>query len=492
MNIKQIAETLGYAKQSHATPNAYFCKCPCCHYELFSIEATTGGSLRVHCPKGCSREDISNALDRQGLLGESHDEGNKKSKKKRPASRDDYIEIIKDFLGDVRRDIFSEDLCYFDKNSKLWVPAANTVAALRSEVRERSINSDKLLKASEIEDSLYHLEHTLAPEFLINVPSWDGRDRIAELAQRVTLRSSPESGIDNTCLEEHLKHWHTKMWLRLVDPTVRNEIFILSGGQNLGKDFWIRENCGGLGQYLINFAIHANERDTKEQLHYGLVMNISEFDRTSKMETSLLKDIVTLPFTNLRFSYARRARPRDCRCSFISSVNIDDIFNDSTGHSRYVFFQVESFDKSTQFSSNDKLQVLAQGLYLAATNYKPSPTSVRLMRAEIDSRTPEAEGGILAARWDYLASEYFKTLTSYTQDECLKRKDVGKAFSGFIPNDLSLGIITALMKEFGKKSPRTIWSALIAAGRQRIDPELGRGYYFKQCDNPAVQESYGY
>jgi len=268
-----------------------------------------------------------------------------KTKNKDEASRKDYIKLINEFYGETKRDIFSDDLCYFDKFSKLWVPAANKIKPLKSEIREKSLSSTKEIRHTDVEDHLYYLESIAEPQFMVYVPEWDGVDRIKILAERVKLDESRlDDGINNQCFEDLLKFWHAKMWMRLNNPEIRNEIFILAGPQNIGKDFWIRENCGALGQYLVNFSIHTNERDTKEQLHRGLVMNVSEFDRTSRAEVSLLKEVVTATQTDLRFAYDRRAMTRLCRCSFIASTNVRDIFNDPTGHSRYVFFELKDIE----------------------------------------------------------------------------------------------------------------------------------------------------
>ena len=399
--------------------------------------------------------------------------------KKDSASRQDYIdEIVKFFNGDVRRCIFSDDLCYFDKHSNLWIPAANKLKALRSEIKEISRAGVLQFKANDIEDNFYYLENSEKPQFVVSVPEWDGIDRIASLADRIILKPMPESSmIDSNCFQELLKYWHCKMWQRLVDPTIRNEIFILSGPQNIGKDFWIRENCDALGQYLINFSIHSNERDTKEQLHRGLVMNISEFDRTSRSEVSLLKEIVTATQTDLRFAYDRRAMTRACRCSFIASTNVNDIFNDPTGHSRYVFFEIDDIKRNEKFSAEDKLQVLSQGRALAESGYMPSGFSLAAMADQIDEHTPDDEYQTILEQFDYEASKIFMTMGPVDKQTFGQMKGDSE-FTGFIPMHLCDDLIIKLSRSFDK-SNKKIRSTLKNNRRQRKDPNHGRGFYFK-------------
>lgn len=399
-----------------------------------------------------------------------------KAKQKAP-TREDYLGIIEGYFGPLRRDIFSHDLVYLDKWSNRWQPAVNKIAALRSEVRELAVNSDKKLKASEIEDHLIHLETNSTPQFVIEIPEWDGRDRLLELAQRVVLSDKQVAiGVNESVFCDLLKNWHSKMWMRLEDPTVRNEIFILAGEQNIGKDFWIRENCDALGQFLINFSIHSNERDTKEQLHRGLVMNISEFDRNSRAEVSLLKEIVTTPRTELRFAYDRRAQSRDCRCSFIASTNVNDIFNDPTGHSRYVFFELKYIDKSARFSDSDKLQVLAQGRALAESGFVAQESSLAVMRSQIVELTPDDEYQLIVDRWDYLATEIFNNLDHFDKER-FSTTDDKDDFSGFLPNDCTFETITRIAKEFDK-SVKKVRSTLKLKGRQRVHKKFGRGFYY--------------
>lgn len=401
-----------------------------------------------------------------------------KAKTAKAAARVDYVKEFTEVFGELKRDIFSEDLCYLDPFTKLWSPIMNKVRVLRSHVRELSLAGEKAYKAQEVEDHLSHLESSLTPELVVSVPPWDSRDRLLELSQRVILSDEQVAlGINEQVFYELLKYWHCKMWQRLYDPTIRNEIFILAGQQNIGKDFWIRENCDALGQYLVNFSIHSNERDTKEQLHRGLVMNISEFDRTSRSEVSLLKEIVTATQTDLRFAYDRRSMTRRCRCSFMASTNVKDIFNDPTGHSRYVYFELKFISKETRFTSEDKLQVLAQGQALAEADYKPSPKSLELMRKQIEGLTPEDEYDAIMDRWDYLATEIWKNVSVIDKQQ-FKVRDESLQYYGFLPNDVTFETVLQIAKEFAK-SPKKVRSTLKLNGRLRVDPNFGRGYYFK-------------
>lgn len=422
--------------------------------------------------------EASSATIEQGGSGEGDAGSGDNDGGQENPTRDQYYKVFSDFFGPTKRCIFSDDLVYFDNHSALWSPALNKIRPLRSQIREITRTGRTKFKAPDVEDHLCALENSLTPQLVLDIPQWDHVDRINTLAERLILKESPaDSGIDQNTLKEMLKGWHAKIWARLYDPTIRNEIFILSGPQNIGKDYWIRENLGALGQYLVNFSIHSNERDTKEQLHRGLVMNISEFDRTSRSEVSLLKEIVTATQTDLRFAYDRRAMTRPCRCSFIASTNVNDIFNDPTGHSRYVFFEITDIERGTRFSENDKLQVLAQGQWLAKQGFKADELAVKAMEYQIQDNTPDDEYEVIEERWDYLAGQYYYSLGHVDRDQYSKIKgDLG--FSGFLPNNIINDIIVKIARDFDK-SPKKVRATLKMRHRQLIHKTLGRGYYFK-------------
>ena len=422
----------------------------------------------------------------------AEDNDGKKDKKKL-ASKDDYNSIVKEYFGEVKRDIFSDDLCYFDNKKSIWTACANKVRALRAYCKDLAIVHDKVIKPSDIEDYLYLLEDSSTPRFLIDIPAWDGVDRLKILSDRIVLsRNSIEKGINELVFEDLLKHWHAKTWKRLYDPSVRNEIFILAGRQLVGKDFWITENCGALGQFLISFAIHAtSERDTKEQLHRGLVMNIGEFDRTNKADAALLKEIVTLTHTDIRFAYDRRAMSRKCYCSFMASCNVKDIFNDPTGHSRYVFFEIDDINKDSRFSDSDKMQVLAQGKHLANENFKPNELSLLAMKHQIEDLTPDDEQIIIIERWDSLCSEKFYKLEISAQ-EIIKSINNYNKYGGcfFNMQPVTIDCINILSKEFNR-SVSYVRRVLGNNDRKCVHPRFGRGYYFKTTI-PAFTEDAPY
>lgn len=183
------------------------------------------------------------------------------------------------------------------------------------------------------------------------------------------------------------------MFQRLHNPMVQNKILVLQGGQGIGKDTWISMLVDGLGQFSIPLAVIKEDKDTYLNLHRGLVMKISEFDKTARAEVSTLKDIITAPSTNLRAPYDKDSKVRMSRCSFISSANVEDLLRDYTGNRRFLIFEIESIKyEYEKWSEADKrewqLQCLAEMRQLAADNYTALESSVNEMREYIETWTP--------------------------------------------------------------------------------------------------------
>ena len=262
---------------------------------------------------------------------------------------------------------------------------------------------------------------------------------------------------------------------RFHNPQVQNRLIILLGVQDAGKDFWIDENIGALGQFSTNFHVEQNSKDTRLQLHTGLVLKISEFDRTSKMEVSTLKDIITCDHTMIRAPFAKAAQVRKARCSMISSCNVDDILTDHTGNRRFVIFHVMSIDKSTRFSEKDRMQVLAQGQALYKQGYKSDELSESIMKQYLSARTPEAPSDEIV----YMFDAYCTKESQKMDHEWNKARDYQtEEYDGLLLNhfDISDRVFEYLRKRTGK-TDRQLRRYL--SWRKARTPNA-RGYYYKK------------
>lgn len=320
-----------------------------------------------------------------------------KRKKIDKAPREDYFRLFDKVWNNPRKCIFDNKLMFWDESEQLWNPCINELEIAKSEaiVENEERGKTEQFCVSRVEYHFRVYEREKEPELLVDIPDWDGQDRISAMAYLMKL--NPAAGVTEEALSELLKEWCALMFERLYDPYVQNRILILQGPQGIGKDTWQEMLLDGLGQYCIPLSVVGNDKDTFLSLHDGLVMKISEFDKTSKTEVSTLKDMITTPKTKLRAAFGRDRKSRVSRCSFISSANVKDILRDSTGNRRYLIFEVQEIEYAYEGWTKEQkrhwqMQCLAEMRELAKTKYRASGDSQRQMREYIEGHTPSDIG----------------------------------------------------------------------------------------------------
>ena len=420
--MKLAAEIAFVLGNSAEVSYGWLCNCPCCNdteASLTVVETSLGDAV-FECAKGCTFKAISDAVVALGLplsvprteppagapaeqpplpdppLLHPDDPGPTPppppaKKTKGSAPREDYYELFESILGNPRRCIFARKLLYQERETGIWNPAINALDLIKSEALFRNAKRKTKFAMSEIAPHFASFEQTKSPELLVDIPEWDGEDRITAMAGLIQLRASNE--ISDLALSELLKEWCAKMFQRLHNPMIQNRILVLQGGQGIGKDTWISMLVDGLGQFAVPLAVMRDDKDTYLTLHQGLVMKISEFDKTSRTEVSTLKDIITAPTTTLRAPYEHDAKMRFLRCSFISSANAESLLRDSTGNRRFLIFEVDKIEFAYAGWSYEKikhwqLQCLAEMKYLADCNYRAADSSWREMNEYIEKETP--------------------------------------------------------------------------------------------------------
>lgn len=356
------------------------------------------------------------------------DIGSSKKKKTREATREEHLELFPQLLGKIKKDIFTDTLLCSQKGHGLWKPVANQLDIIRSECRHLSIDSPIKYAPASIEDHLGYLSSCYPKTIVPEIPRWDGKDRIAEMSAMLIPNENYDITPEN--IEAVLKEWLANVFRKIEDPTLdnyiqtRSFIFILQGGQQIGKDAWIRMLLCGWGQWLTNFTHGANERDTIMQIHRAAVINVAEFDRLSKYETSFIKDIVTRPDSNMRASHAREEETRESRCSFIASVNPLDILRDTEENTRYCIIPLVGINFNKQRKDLDySLQILAQAKELMEDDYYATPKDWEPIKALVKDQTPEDSSTQLAEWWETQIDKWLlKTNAFDDKTEKLKKE----------------------------------------------------------------------
>lgn len=328
------------------------------------------------------------------------------------ATYKDYVNLFEEVLGELKVDIFSESMLCCRRGQ--WTSARNLVGVVRSEAASRSLEMkfDRPL----FDDHLDKLESNTEPSLLVDIPAWDGQDRIGLMAK--CLVPSPNQDFDSNDFDELLTDWLVKSYRRVFDPNIRNRIIILKGPQHIGKDWWIDSLLYGSGQFLQDLHIGNGDKDCFLQLSSAWYLKISEFDKTARTEVSILKDMITKPFTDLRGPYERDKKRRYSRCSFIAACNIDDILRDSTGSSRYIIFDLAKIEYN--YPVRDKLfgaQVMAQAKELASRGFKSNVTTEDKLSEYLEQRTPGDLASEVVELYTAKIGGFIDTLGLMTQSE---------------------------------------------------------------------------
>lgn len=312
--------------------------------------------------------------------------------KKPTAKYKGYVEMFQKVLGELKKDIFSGELMWWDSRSTRWVSVFDDEAHGKLAVMARE--SKGFYNVSAIDDYLHALRAQTSAEFLVTLPEWDGIDRLAVVADCLICNNfTREQVYDLLC------DWGARAFRRLDNCKEANRILLLKGPQGIGKDYLVQALCDGLGQFFIPFTVHQQERDTYEQLAAALVLNISEFDRTNKTEVSQLKNMITAPAVRYRAPYAAAAVYRPARCSFIATSNIDNLLRDSTGNRRWVILDVERIVKDG-YPAHESPQILAQWYRLAQEGYQASVETERVLALYIGDQTPEDLEDEICRDWE--------------------------------------------------------------------------------------------
>lgn len=303
----------------------------------------------------------------------------------------EYEQFFIEKLGAARKDIFSGDVMTLDPHEHLWTPI-DTEANLSFLRSQALIESERKLRLSTIKDHfLGTYLRSKTKEFIPEIPVWDGRDYVREFAAAVDV-----ANVSHECFYQYLCQWGSLMISRVFNPMIQNQIMILTGEEGGGKSTFIYTLVKGLGQWAANFTVHNQEKDNYEQVASSAVLILDEFERLTKHEQGLIKNLITTPRQRYRPSHERKHQTKMMRASWISTTNLDDILKSSGKNRRFVIFEVAKI--RWDYPEESSLQLVAQWKALAADGFKVSDDARIEMETYIASKTP-------AAFWDEVVGE---------------------------------------------------------------------------------------
>ena len=199
-------------------------------------------------------------------------------------------------------------------------------------------------------------------EWLGELPSWDGRDRLGELADRVKTQT-PQ-------WRDNFKIWMRSMvsqWRTGKDALYGAQmVLMLVGGQGTRKSTFMRLLLPReLMPFYIDRIDFANKKEALRALSRFLLINIDEYDQISKAQTAFLKHLIQRTDVKERKLYSTTFEQQQRYAAFCATTNSLVPLKDESGSRRYLVAEVSGvIDTDTQGDKAiDYRQLYAQIVY---------------------------------------------------------------------------------------------------------------------------------
>ena len=249
------------------------------------------------------------------------------------------------------REKFSDDQTYKPLTEE--VRNDMTLKAIELGLKAWDKNVNRFIDSTRIE------QYDPVNTWLDQLPEWDGHDYIADLAARVPT--------DQPHWEMYLKMWLTGMvaqWRESDRQLTGNALVpLLIGRQGCGKTRFCKillpEELRDYYNDKINFK---NEFDLNIALTSFAMINIDEFDKTTKGQQVVLKYLLSSAEVKFRPPYGKTIKQYRRYTSFIGTTNKRKPLTDPTGSRRFVCVGVKGHIDYTDNLNHQ--QLFAQALHL--------------------------------------------------------------------------------------------------------------------------------
>ena len=292
-----------------------------------------------------------------------------------------------------------------------------------------------------------------------DLPQWDGKDRVTELAKRISDKDLWIKGFHRWMLA------CTAQWTDFGQGDRRaNSVapILISTRQGMGKSTFCRTLLPKpLQEYFTESFDLTNAGGAENKLaSYGLI-NLDEFDRLPATRMPQLKNLMQMESLRIRRAYRRNAEPLPRIASFIGTSNRTDLLTDLTGSRRFICVEVtKPIDCTTPI---DHDQLYAQLLH-------------ELNKGERYWFSKEEEAEIQASNKAFYRTTPAEELIS----GCFEFAEAGEEGARL----MSAADIYATLR---KKNPAALrdctpmaFSRLLAQVGRRVHTRYGNGYWVKK------------
>jgi len=190
-------------------------------------------------------------------------------------------------------------------------------------------------------------------DFMDSLPAWDGCDRVAPLARRVS------------CLPLWIDGFHRWMlgmvaqWINL-DSQHGNSVapVLVSRRQGKHKSTFCKLLIPATLQayYTDSFDLTALSGAEHKLAFFGLI-NLDEFDKFTPRKMAHLKNVMQIAHLNIKKAYKKSFSPLPRIASFIATSNQKELLTDPTGSRRFLCVEI---DEQIDCTPPDHAQLYAQ------------------------------------------------------------------------------------------------------------------------------------
>lgn len=317
-----------------------------------------------------------------------------------------------------------------------------------------------------LHSSLIPMVHPLQ-EYLSHLPEWDGRDRVSELALRVSSEAIWKLGF-------HI--WLrslTSQWMGCSLPTANALVpLLVSREQGLRKSTFVRLLMPPeLSAYFTDkFDFSGTAGIEQRMARLGLI-SLDEFDRYTPRQMAVLKNLLQLRQLSIRRSYRQQLMALPRLASFVATSNERELLTDLTGTRRFLCIEVTS---AIDCSPIDHAQLFAQ------------------LRREVMAGRPT----YLTRAEEQLLQRHNRAFVVRTPAMEIFWKKFRLPKSGDVATELTATeIFTTLQKAFPAAlrgmTPAGFGRQLRGLGLQCIHSKRGNCYHVVECHAEDTQQYFG-
>lgn len=174
---------------------------------------------------------------------------------------------------------------------------------------------------------------------------WDGKDRIAQLCNTLTVRP----GFPQSLRDLVVRRWLISAVAAAMKPAgfYSKGVLVLQGPQSIGKTPWVANLLPDTFADYVHLGMHLDpsNRDSVKTAVSHWIVELGEVDSTmNRADVAMLKAFISQRTDKVRLPYARVDSEFPRRTVFFASVNPEEFLRDDTGNVRWWTVPVTAVD----------------------------------------------------------------------------------------------------------------------------------------------------